>query len=67
MPPDTIHPARRNQAWVQRNREWWMELAELAANEQDPEKLIALVSEMNQLLDEKSKRLDNLPPAPKTS
>lgn len=53
-----IRPALGNQAYVQRERERWMELAELAANEQDPKNLIALVTEINQLLDEKLKRLN---------
>jgi hypothetical protein len=35
-----------------------MELAELAANEQDPDKLIELVKELNRLLAEKQDRLD---------
>ena len=43
---------------MQENRERWMELAELAANEQDPDKLLALVHEINELLDKKQKRLD---------
>jgi hypothetical protein len=47
---------------VLKNRERWLELAELAANEQDPIKLMALVSEINQLLTEKQKRLDSLQP-----
>ncbi len=33
--------------------ELWMELAELAAQEQDPEKLMALASEINRLLEKK--------------
>jgi len=41
---------------MQRNRERWKELAELASNEQDPEKLIALVREINDLLEKKQKR-----------
>jgi hypothetical protein len=43
---------------MQENRERWMELAELAANEQDPDKRLALVQEINELLDKKQKRLD---------
>jgi hypothetical protein len=35
----------------------WMELCELAANEQDSQKLLALVKEINRLLDEKELRL----------
>jgi hypothetical protein len=34
-----------------------MELAELAANEQDPTKLAAVIRELTQLLQEKQKRL----------
>jgi len=34
-----------------------MQLCELAANEQDSEKLLALVKEITRLLDEKDKRL----------
>ena len=45
-----------------RNGERWLELAELAANEQDPKKLMALISEINQLLAEKQARLDRLTP-----
>jgi hypothetical protein len=36
-----------------------MELCELASKEQDPEKLMTLVTEINRLLDEKQKRIDN--------
>jgi hypothetical protein len=39
-------------------REIWMQLAELAANEKDPEKLSALVKEINRLLAEKQDRLN---------
>jgi hypothetical protein len=42
--------------------ETWMELCELAAREQDPEKLIALTSEIIRLLDEK-RSIQVLPPA----
>ncbi len=38
-------------------RERWMHLCEAAALEQDPEKLMELVSEINRLLEEKEKRL----------
>jgi hypothetical protein len=34
-------------------RERWEKLAELASQEQDPEKLLALVAEINQLLEAK--------------
>jgi hypothetical protein len=43
---------------MQKTRERWMELAELAANEQDPKKLMALIVEINQLLGQKQARLD---------
>ena len=51
---------------MRENRERWMELAELAANEQDPDKLMEMVREINQLLDKKQKRLDDAR-APKIS
>jgi len=38
-------------------REHWMRLCEQAAIEQDPEKLMELVSEINRLLEEKESRL----------
>jgi hypothetical protein len=42
---------------VQENQERWRELAELAATEQDPQKLILLIREINDLLEKKQKRL----------
>jgi hypothetical protein len=42
-----------------RNKERWQELCKLAAVEQDSEKLLALVQEINQLLDDKRTRLLN--------
>ncbi len=39
------------------NREKWMELCEQASTEQDPEKLLALVQEINRLLEAKQERL----------
>jgi hypothetical protein len=36
-----------------------MDLAELAAKEQDPAKLLILVREINELLEKKQKRLDD--------
>jgi hypothetical protein len=38
-------------------RERWEKLCQLAANEQDPERLLKLVSEINRLLSEKEQRL----------
>jgi len=42
-----------------------MELAELAATEQDPDKLMALILEIDQLLTEKQNRLNGLRQTPK--
>ena len=36
----------------------WMELARLIAAEQDPKKLLALVEELNQMLEQKRHRLE---------
>jgi hypothetical protein len=38
-------------------RERWEQLCKQAADEQDPEKLMELVDEINRLLDEKEQRL----------
>jgi len=43
-------------------KERWMELCAQAAVEQDPEKLLALVAEINKLLEEKERRLGIIPP-----
>jgi hypothetical protein len=42
----------------QQEKEKWMELCELAANEQDANKLLALLTEINRLLEVKQPRLD---------
>lgn len=42
-------------------KEYWMDLCERAANEQDPAKLLELVAEINRLLEAKEKRLQGLP------
>ena len=42
---------------MQEKRERWMELAALAADEQDPKKLAELVKEIDELLEVKEKRL----------
>ena len=44
-------------------KEEWTQLCEQAAVEQDSEKLILLVSEINRMLDEKEQRLKNGNPA----
>ncbi len=38
-------------------KERWKELCELAAQEQNPERLMQLVAEINRLLEEKEQRL----------
>jgi hypothetical protein len=43
---------------MEEKREIWMQLAELAANEKDPERLSVLVKEINRLLAEKQDRLN---------
>ena len=43
--------------YMQEKHERWMELAKLASQEQDPQKLLLLVQEINEFLAEKQKRL----------
>ncbi|MGA9355830.1 MAG: hypothetical protein WBV46_19240 [Terriglobales bacterium] len=43
-------------------KERWMQLCAQAAVEQDPQKLIELVQEINALLEEKERRLGITPP-----
>ena len=45
------------------NREEWMELCERAAKEQDPEKLMLLIAQINRLLEAKERMLKGRPPA----
>jgi hypothetical protein len=47
---------------MQDKKERWLELCALAAVEQDPQKLTALVKEINDLLEAKERRLGILPP-----
>ena len=44
-------------------KEEWMQLCEQAVVEQDSEKLMALVTEINRMLDEKDRRLKSGKPA----
>lgn len=44
-------------------KEEWMQMCERAAIEQDSEKLMALVREINRMLDEKDQRLKSDQPA----
>jgi hypothetical protein len=46
---------------IGKTKERWQELCEQAANEQDPKKLMALVKEINRLLEEKQARLKKPP------
>jgi len=46
---------------MRENLEKWMELCEQAATEQDPEKLMELISQINRLLEAKERRLKGNP------
>jgi hypothetical protein len=48
---------------MQGTKERWMQLAEAVTTEQDPQKLIQLVTELNKLLEQKERRLGIIPPA----
>ena len=50
-----------------RDKERWQKLCELAAVEQDSEKLLVLIREINLLLEEKGHRLLNTQPEPTDS
>ncbi len=50
---------------IGKQKEKWMELCELAANEQDANKMIALITEINRLLEVKQQRLDASNPGSK--
>jgi hypothetical protein len=43
------------------NKESWMELCELAAQEKDPTKLMALIGEIDRLLEAKQQRVTKAP------
>ena len=38
-------------------QEYWMELCEQAATEQDPERVLQLINEINRMLDQRQERL----------
>ena len=59
-----VHSSHPDRSCVQNNRERWMELAEMAANEQDPDKLLDIIKEINFLLAQKQDRLNNLAKPP---
>jgi hypothetical protein len=42
-----------------KQRERWIELCEQAANETDSAKLLKLITEINRLLDEKSRQIEH--------
>jgi hypothetical protein len=42
-------------------RERWMDICSQVANEQDPDKVLELVKKLNEMLEEKEKRLGILP------
>ena len=44
---------------MQAQKERWQQLCERVVVEQDPEKFMQLVEELNTLLEEKERRLDN--------
>ena len=48
---------------IGKNKERWQELCELAAQEQDPQKLIDLMQEIERLLEIKLNRLKGAPPS----
>jgi hypothetical protein len=48
---------------MQEHRERWLQLCEQAATEQDPEKLMELIAEINRLLEAKRRPRQN-PPIP---
>jgi hypothetical protein len=65
-PPDVIRNTVKSTLEVMvlgKNKERWEELCELAAKEQDPEKLKELTDEINRLLEIKLNRLKRVPPS----
>jgi hypothetical protein len=48
---------------IGKTKERWQELCELAAQEQDPQKLIDLIKEIDRLLEIKLNRLKGVPPS----
>jgi hypothetical protein len=44
-----------------KNRERWMELCAQVASEQDPDRVLELAKEINELLEQKERRLGILP------
>jgi hypothetical protein len=52
---------------VEKNTERWIELAEQAAKEQDPDRMLKLVREINELLEQKERRLRGIRDSEPTS
>ena len=48
---------------IGKHKERWQELCELAAKEQDPQKLLDLMKEIDRLLEIKLNRLKGIPPS----
>jgi hypothetical protein len=49
---------------VEKHTERWKELAEQAAKEKDPKRMLELVHEVNELLEQKERRLRGIPGGP---
>jgi hypothetical protein len=47
--------------WDNNNKESWTELCDLAAQEKDPTKLMALIGEIDRLLEAKQQRVTKAP------
>jgi hypothetical protein len=52
---------------VEKHIERWKELAEQAAKEKDPKRMLELVHEINELLEQKERRLRGIPASKPTS
>jgi hypothetical protein len=55
--------AKESGTWVQDKQKRVLELATLASTEQDPDKFMALIKEINEILDPTQDREDPLPPS----
>jgi len=57
-----VHRERTRGFDMRENAERWKELCEQASVEQDPQKLVELIREINRLLAAKQDRLKDIPP-----
>ena len=64
LEPLLASPSDQEGTMLSEQKEKWMELCELAANEQDARKLMALIAEIARLLEVKQQRLDTSNPHP---